>query len=206
MSSQETPYGRASQYLVRSEHKSLSVADLGDADASVARIDELYRTHAQTLARSLRAQFGNGPPEPEDVVHRAFHNLLERADTSDILNLRAYLWQTARNLLLKDKRAMETQTRYQFEIERLYFPIEGDSSSPSRVLLAERQLAAINKSFQGMPQQRRTAFIMHRVKGLSVAEVARQLNLSRSAAVKHIAKAAADLDVALHDCADRSST
>ncbi|MEM6583625.1 MAG: sigma-70 family RNA polymerase sigma factor [Pseudomonadota bacterium] len=205
MSSQETPYGGVRQYLLRSDQKPPSVEEPAADNASVAGIAELYRAHAQTLARSLRAQFGNGPPEPEDVVHRAFHNLLERADTSDILSLKAYLWQTARNLLLKDKRALETQTRYQFEVERLYFPIEGDSSCPSRVLLADRQLAAINQSFHRMPQQRRTAFIMHRVRGLSVAEVARQLNLSRSAAVKHIANAAADLDAALHDCADGSS-
>ncbi|MEM8659859.1 MAG: sigma-70 family RNA polymerase sigma factor [Pseudomonadota bacterium] len=206
MSSQETPCTGVRPYFVQAEPKSLSVEEPAADSASFTRIDELYRTNAQTLARSLRAQFGNGPPEPEDVVHRAFHNLLERAETSDILNLRAYLWQTARNLLLKDKRALEKQTRYQFEVERLYFPLEGDSSSPSRVLLAERQLAAINQSFHRMPQQRRTAFIMHRVKGLSVAEVARQLNLSRTAAVKHIAKAAADLDAVLHDSADVSST
>ncbi|MEM8562850.1 MAG: sigma-70 family RNA polymerase sigma factor [Pseudomonadota bacterium] len=206
MSSQETPYDEVVEYRATTEAEStLGGAQVGK-DASVAKIDELYRKHAQTLARSLRAQFGNGPPEPEDVVHRAFQNLLERTNAKDIQNLKAYLWQTARNLLLKDKRALQTQTRYQFEVEQLYFAIQGDDLSPSRVLLAKQQLVSINEGLRSMPQQRRTAFIMHRLKGLSVAEVARQLNLSRSAAVKHIAKAAADLDALLTDSEDGSSS
>ena len=146
----------------------------------------LYRNHSRELAAYLRKTYGDGPPDPEDIVQQAFLKLSERDGLSEIRNLRAFLWRTARNLLLTHKRN-----------ELLFFAIQGNDCSPERVLDIEQQLSAINDALREMPERRRNAFIWHRVEGLNVAAVARRFGVTRAAAVKHIARAALDIDTAL---------
>ncbi|MEM1144042.1 MAG: sigma-70 family RNA polymerase sigma factor [Pseudomonadota bacterium] len=161
------------------------------------RLLELYREHGAGLAAWLRARFGDGPPEPEDVTQLAFQKLAERDDLDDIENLKAYLWRTAHNLLLKEIRSLGIRKRGDFEIERLYFSQERGDLGPERVLQAEQQLKIINLGLLAMPEKRRRAFMLHRLDGLTVSAVARELRLSRTAAAKHIARASSDLDALL---------
>ena len=172
-----------------------------DADVRSDRssLSCLYRNHSRELAAYLRKTYGNGPPDPEDVVQQAFLKLSERDDLSEIRNLRAFLWRTARNLLLTTKRNDNTRSRYDYEVELLFFAIPGNECSPERVLDVEQQLTAINEALREMPERRRNAFIWHRVEGLNVAAVARRFGVTRAAAVKHIARAALDIDTALNE-------
>ncbi|MEM9760846.1 MAG: RNA polymerase sigma factor [Pseudomonadota bacterium] len=155
---------------------------------------ELYRQNLSPLAAYLRKRFGDGPPDPDDIVQLAFEKLLSRTGLDDIQNVKAYLWRTANNLLLKEKRAQGIKDRNDFEIERLFFACEGVEFAPERVLQARQQLDAVEAQLRQMPERRREAFLLHRLEGLSVAETARRIGVSRTAAVKHIARAAAELD------------
>ncbi|MEM9054458.1 MAG: RNA polymerase sigma factor [Pseudomonadota bacterium] len=176
-----------------------------ETDASAAPSSEdaqhdmeaLYRTHAKDLSSSLRKAFGDGPPDPDDIAQQAFQKLIERERLSDIRNLKGFLWRTARNLVLNAKRSRSTRAKYDFEIEQLYFPSRGGNSSPEAVLSAKEELRAINAALRAMPEKRRRAFILHRVEGLSVSEVARRLRISRSPADRHIMRAAEDIQVCL---------
>ena len=157
------------------------------------------------LTAQLRRQFGDGPPDPEDIAQQAFQRLMERDGLDDIENLRAFLWRTSRNLLLNEKRSQKVRGRYDFEIESLYFPPGGDDLSPERVLLARQQLQSVNACLAAMSEKRRKALMLHRMEGLNVAAVARQLGVSRTAAAKHIARATADLDACLADAAGQDT-
>ncbi|MEM8572896.1 MAG: sigma factor, partial [Pseudomonadota bacterium] len=84
-------------------------------------ISVLYQEYAAELAEGLRKRFGNGPPDPDDVAQEAFQKVLERGDLSTIKNLRAFLWRTARNLILSSKRSDHRRSAYDFEIEQLFF-------------------------------------------------------------------------------------
>lgn len=161
------------------------------------KLDALYRAYAPVLAAKLRQTFGNGPPDPDDLTQLAFQKLIERGDISDISNLKGFLWNTARNLLFNDRRNRITRSKYDFEIEHLFFPNRGADSTPESVIGAREELRAINKAFDQMPNKRRLAFIMHRIDGLSVAEVARRLGIARSPARRHILRAMEDIQVAL---------
>ncbi|MEM8862595.1 MAG: sigma factor-like helix-turn-helix DNA-binding protein [Chloroflexota bacterium] len=55
----------------------------------------------------------------------------------------------------------------------------------------------MNQALGDMPAKRRRAFVLHKVDGLSVSEVARRLKIARSPAQKHINKATQDIAVAL---------
>lgn len=175
-------------------------------DTTRTDIDQLYRDHAPILSAKLRQTFGNGPPDPDDLTQQAFQKLIERGDTSDISSLKGFLWCTARNLLFNDKRNRTARSRYDFEIEHLFFPNRGAESTPESVLGAKEELRAINKAFGKMPKKRRLAFILHRIDGLPIAEVARRLHIARSPARRHILRAMEDIQVALADlrAGDRS--
>ena len=164
-----------------------------------AIVASLYREHVVSLAQSLRSHFGDGPPDPEDIAQQAFEQLIQRERLDDIENPRAFLWRTGRNLIFNDRRAQQVRTRYDYELESLYFPPGGDEQSPERVLLARQQIEAIGRCLSAMPDRRRQAFNLHRIDGLSVSDTARQLGISRTAAVKHIARAAAEIDDCLRE-------
>ena len=138
------------------------------------------------------------------MTQAAFEKLLERPDLSDVRDFGAFLWTIARNLVLREKRSIDVRSRYDFEIEEIYFQQKGDVLPPERVLLAREQLKLINKALREMPDRRRKAFILNRIEGLNVSSVARRLELSRTAANKHIVRAVADIDHCLNSASDKS--
>ncbi|MEM9878769.1 MAG: sigma-70 family RNA polymerase sigma factor [Pseudomonadota bacterium] len=160
-------------------------------------LSPLYASAARWLSRSVRACFGDGPPDPDDVTQLAFQKLLERPKLSDVKDLKAYLWMTARNLVFKEKRALDVRARHDFEIEHIYFPLRGADSTPEGVFMAKQQLAIINVALRQMPPKRRRAFVLNRIDGMTLSAVARKLNISRNAAVKHVTRAVEDIDAAL---------
>ena len=162
-----------------------------------AELSLLYRENIKELAGYLRRVFGNGPPEPEDIAQEAFQKLSAQKDLSQIRNLRAFLWRTARNLVLTHKRNLDVRTKYDFEIEHLYFAAEGSGSNPERVLEVKEQLQIIRNALKHMPERRRKAFLWHLVDGRLFSAVCRRLGISRHAVVKHVTRAALDIDEAL---------
>lgn len=160
-------------------------------------VEALYQSYAPKLAATLRKMYGDGPPGPDDVAQAAFFKVIERGDIHSIKNLRAFLWSTARNILRKEIRSHSVRDRYVLDVERIFFAPTGDVQSPERVIEAKQQLSAINTALRAMPRRRRHAFILNRIDGMSVAAVARELGVSRTAAAKHIARAMADLDACL---------
>ena len=76
-----------------------------------AALAALYREHGEQLAAYLRKAFGDGPPDPDDVAQEAFHRLVRQESLDRINNLRAFLWRTARNILLSQKRNIETRSQ-----------------------------------------------------------------------------------------------
>ena len=89
------------------------------SEPSVLR--SLYDRYAGELACNLRKAFGNGPPDPEDIAQDAFRKLAEIDDLSDIKHPRALLWRVARNLMVSGKRHEDVRSKYDFEIEHLFF-------------------------------------------------------------------------------------
>lgn len=162
-----------------------------------SKLDAAYVKYFPKLKAALLKSFGAGPPEPDDIIQQAFQNLLERRDGSDINDIHAFLWRTARNLTLQAKRKSVVRSKYDFEIEQLYFPLTGGDSTPESILSARDEIKVINQVLDHMPPKRRRAFILHKIEGLTVSEVARRLKIARSPAQKHVNKAMQDIAVAL---------
>ncbi|MEM6539111.1 MAG: sigma-70 family RNA polymerase sigma factor [Pseudomonadota bacterium] len=156
-----------------------------------------YRDYSEELSRTLRSMFGDGPPDPDDVAQEAFHLLIKRGNQSSIKNLKAFVWRTARNLVLTEKRRETMRSRHDYEIEQLFFAITGNESSPETIISAREQLKLINEAILKMPTMRRRAFVLNRIEGLSVTDVAKELGIKRPTASKHIGRAIADIEAAV---------
>ena len=141
--------------------------------------------------------FGDGPPDPDDVAQEAFRRLIERDDLSSIKNLKAFVWRSARNIFLSGKNRESMRSRHDYEVEQLYFAIKGYDSTAETVIGAKEQLKKIDEVLANMPRMRRRAFVLHRMEGFTIAEVGRQLGISRPGASKHITRAVADIEAAV---------
>lgn len=181
--------------LNRDAHEVVQSSVGGSAGIAVSApsIDSLYSDHFLALVAYLRASFGAGPPEPEDVAQRAFGQLAAKGDLSGIHNLKAFLWRTAWNIALSDKRAAQVRSKRKTEIEILFSAADGYTLTPERVLEGKEQVSLAVEVLRHMPEQRRRAFILTRIEGLSHAETSKRLGISRPAVSKHVARATADL-------------
>ena len=162
-----------------------------------SNIATLYRSQARSLTETLRKYFGNGPPDPEDITQLAFQKLIERKDLADVRSLKSFLWRTARNLMLKEKRSANVRSKYDFEIEQLFFTAKHNEMTPERVLSAQAQLQVIDEVLREMPVRRRRCFILHKVEGLPIAEVGEVMGLPKSTAHRDIVRAGMEIDACL---------
>ncbi|MEM9261983.1 MAG: sigma-70 family RNA polymerase sigma factor [Pseudomonadota bacterium] len=180
---------RAAETLARAPKEKATASDLAS----------IYRAEADNLTAYVRRAFGDGPPDPDDVVQEAFHRLVEQGDLASIDNYRAFLWRTARNLVFTYKRDEKVRSKYDFEVEQLFFVSEVPKNTPERVVLAKEQLRAVKDAIEAMPVKRRTALLLRRLDGLSAAEIAQRIGVSRRSVTKYLAQAALDLDRAVQD-------
>ncbi|MEM6677850.1 MAG: sigma-70 family RNA polymerase sigma factor [Pseudomonadota bacterium] len=176
---------------------SVSTPTSGPKRYSSDELEALFRQLAPVITAGLRRAFGNGPPDPEDVTQLAFQKLLERAHHADIRSIHAFVWRTARNLVLKAKRAHRVRSKYDFEVEQIFFPLKGNDQPAERVIIAREQLRSVNAALRAMPETRRRAFLLHKIERLSIADVARRLSIGKTTAHKHIVRAARDIDLRL---------
>ena len=181
-----------------------NAAETGRGDAAAAfpaemrlEIRKLFTDCFDPLVAFLRLRFGAGPPDPEDVAQQAFGKLMERERLSDIENPKAFLWRTARNIAVSEKRSLTRAGRREADAAAVFSIEEGYLLTPERVLEAKEQVGVALNVLRKMPGQRRRAFILTRIEGLSHGEAAKRLGVSRPAVSKHVAKATVDLYAAL---------
>ena len=179
--------------------ESASPAELIAEDAPRGAVNDLYQRAADELSAYIRRIFGDGPPDPEEVTQEAFTRLYEQPDLSRIKSLRAFLWRTARNLVLTHKRQVATRSKYDFEIEQLFFAVDEPALSPENIFRVREQLKLVNDTLKKMPERRRKAFLWHRVDGQNFTTIAGRLGINRRSVSKHIAKAAFDIETALNE-------
>lgn len=165
-------------------------------------ITEIYHKTIGPLASMLRRYLGAGPPDPDDIAQQAYQKLMERDSLDDIENVEAYLWRTARNLVYNERRVESTRSRYDYELEQIFFTAAGADPGPERVVKAEAQLKIVRETLLEMPERRRRIFLLHRIDGMSVAAAGREVGVGETAARKHVAKAMTQLDERLSEHRD----
>jgi RNA polymerase sigma-70 factor (ECF subfamily) len=156
---------------------------------SETSLSTLYGCYRKELIAFVRAKFGGGPPEPEDVAQQAFVNFATMA-SAQVLNPRAFLYRTAVNIVLNHRKRERIGRRFlQPMPDAEELQQARDEISPEKRAQAEQHYALVEEAIRAMPQPRRSYLLLNRVEGLSYAEIARRAGLSESAIRKHVALA-----------------
>lgn len=113
----------------------------------------------------------------------------EREQYRHILNFQAFLYTTARNAIYNYFDHELIKNRY--TEKQLQQPTITNNTEEN--IFAQQLQELIDETLLQMPTQRRKVFVMSRYEGLSNADIAVQLNISKRTVENHITRALADI-------------
>lgn len=167
-----------------------------------------YDENRGAILRFLRARTRDAA-EAEDIVQELWIRLRETS-SGPIANARGYLFQMANNLVLdreRERRRRVARDRSWTEQSHTLVPAPDNTVQavdpqllPEQALADAEEGSRLLQAIQALPEGARRAFCLHKIEGLSHAQVAARLGISRSGVEKHIALAMKHLRRALLDC------
>ncbi|MBB3870940.1 MAG: sigma-70 family RNA polymerase sigma factor [Brevundimonas sp.] len=126
--------------------------------------------------------------EVDDVIQETYSLVAARERFDDIRHPKAYLFQTARSLVVRHvRRARIVSFQALEEMEDDFLP--DDRPSPEQACTERDTLRHLAQVIATLPPQARRALILRRVHDLSQREIARRMGLSENTVEKHIARA-----------------
>lgn len=123
--------------------------------------------------------------DAEDIAHDAVVRMLE-SDGAAVLQPRAYFHQTARNLATDAWRRHAAHEHVSIDAIEEF---AAEDSDPHAALRATRMVAAIEAALAELPLKCRQVFVWQRIDGLSQAEIARRMGLSKNMVEKYMIRA-----------------
>lgn len=167
-------------------------------------LEILYGVHRADLRRFLIARTGDAA-DADDVLQELWLKA-RTLQAGPIDNGRAYLYRMAQNLVVDrlrgKQRRMERERRWSDQATD--FAAAGveptdRSQTAEEEILAREEVATLVSAISNLPEGARKAFELHKLEGLSHAEVATRLGISKSGVEKHMAVAMKYLRRALQD-------
>jgi RNA polymerase sigma-70 factor (ECF subfamily) len=167
-------------------------------------LSTLYGHHRAELLRFLTARTGDAA-EAEDILQEVWIRASGQPPAS-IEHWRAYLFRTANNLVIDRVRARRRrEARERRWSEEQHGPLgeteeAADPADTADIAIEARDEAhRLAAAIATLPEGARRAFELHKIDGLSHADVAARLGISRSGVEKHMAVAMKHLRRALAD-------
>jgi RNA polymerase sigma-70 factor (ECF subfamily) len=128
------------------------------------------------------------PLDSDDVIQESYAILAALDSVDHIGNPKAYLFATAKSLVLRDlRRAKIVSIVTVDDLEVL--GAAADDPSPERQASDRQELRRLVELVEDLPRQRRDIFKLRKIDGLSQKEIAQRLGVSEKAVEKHLAKA-----------------
>lgn len=193
--SRQTPWGDNSVDM-----SSLVPRHANDGSSQQGRdelIALLYRQHSHGLSRYLAARFGRIGIDPEDVIHSAFLKLADHPDLHAIADFRAFIFTLACNIAIDNQRRSQRRTVLQDDLTIVLNSNPQLGVSSEKILIDRERLHDIEAALRRMPKLRRRIFLLVRIEGLSVQDVAAQFAMTEAAVYKHVARALSDCALSL---------
>jgi RNA polymerase sigma-70 factor (ECF subfamily) len=165
--------------------KDLESGDAANNRDARQRVDLLYRDHAATLRRRLRARVGS-TEDANDLVHDAFARLLGTHRLQSVGDPAAFLNRIVRNLLIDRARRLAARAPHpstEMEIDIPVPPEQGQAIELEQMRRRYREIVLT------LPPRMREVFVLHRVEELSYKEIATRLDISIRTVEWHIAEA-----------------
>lgn len=127
----------------------------------------------------------------EDLVQEIYVRLSKVADEAAIDNPAAYLYRLGSNLMLEQMRGQRRSAAREAawgDAQAMTLGSEPvvDEAAADVAVAARQRLAAVLRAVQELPPRTQEVFRLHKLEGLSHAEAAARLGISRSAVEKHM--------------------
>jgi len=162
---------------------------------------QVYADIHGELLRFLTARLGD-PAAAEDVLQDLWLRI-HATDTGPVANGRAYLYRAAQNLALDVVRSRQRGAARdaQWAAAQSGAGAEPVDLTPNAeaAMLAREEATALASAIAALPEGAGRAFRLHKLEGMSHADIAARLGISRSGVEKHIAVAMAHLRRAMKD-------
>lgn len=155
----------------------------------------MIETYYHELLRYLIRKTGDGHLAEDAAMETCARVLQHQREGRAITHPRAFLYQSARNLLASQARRQAAEARM---LETLAITSADEAPSVERQVSTRQQLQRLQNLLDAMPAKRRSAFILVRILGMGYAEAAAHMEISEDAIEKHITRA-------LMDCAGYAS-
>jgi len=147
-----------------------------------------FQEHYGDLLRFLIWRTGDAD-HAADVAQDTYFRIAALPESeTPVNNVRAYLLRVARNLSI-DRLRREKWTVSAETVEEEMRAVADNAVPPDEALLAKQRLRLLDQALRDLPPKPREALLLHRVAGLSQAEIAARLGVSESMVTKYVAQA-----------------
>ncbi len=151
----------------------------------------LFSRHSSSLCRYLNAYLKDHSLSM-DIMQESFARMAEQMKHSSIQDIDAYLYRTAKNLMVDHFRQRQKQQAIYIS-DTQWQELPSEAKTLEAQAISEQQFQQIQHTIQTLPQRTQEIFRLHREEGLTQTEVAKMLNISLSTVEKHLASALAML-------------
>lgn len=135
------------------------------------------------------ARHGRTHADAEDLMQDAFLRMQEYCDKGgEVQQPEAFLVRTVLNLSLNAQRDQHRELYADENVEELTFVVD-TNPSPDEVIAGEQCLRRMRDALDVVGRRTRDIFFMHRLDGMSYAQIAQATGISVSAVEKHMARA-----------------
>ena len=154
---------------------------------------DAYLARQEELRRYFRARLGQ-VGDVDDLMQDLYLKVAAVPSDEDIRSPGAYLYRLASNVMLDRLRRNRRAAARDTDWRRLYHvttPVEDVADLPSAetAAAARQHLRRVVEALDALPPMTRQIFRLHKFDGLSHAETAARVGISRSSVEKHMMEA-----------------
>jgi RNA polymerase sigma factor (sigma-70 family) len=157
----------------------------------------MFFVYHGALMRFATRRLGN-PEDAADLVQDIYFRLARKNDIAGLEHPRAFLFQTAVNLL-RDRARRDRVRQRSHHVPYHDLVLVEDAPNPERVLVGKQALNRFERALDGLSAKCRRVFTLHRFECMTYSQIATHCGCSVSAVEKHMMKAIAHLDRAMGD-------
>ncbi|WP_285317632.1 RNA polymerase sigma factor [Stenotrophomonas maltophilia group sp. Smal35] len=150
-------------------------------------VAQLCAAHYRPLHAHVRRKLPQRS-DADDVVQETWLRVVKVATSGLLSNGRAYLYRVAHNLIADQFRQRQRRREEALDEAQLHALVD-PAPLPEQRLLDAEQLRHLDAIIAALPPRPRQVFLLARVEQMALAEIGRQLGISRQTAHGHLLRA-----------------
>jgi len=139
-----------------------------------------FKNHYKDLTNFLYYKFGERL-NPQDKMQEAFVKLWENCKNVPPEKAKSYIYKVATNLMLNEVAHQKVILKHQKKITK-HYTVE----TPEFLMEEDEYLQKLETAISNLTEAERVAFLMNRIEGKRLDEIAEILNIGRKAVEKRV--------------------